>query len=40
MNTPIYSIQWEVIKEFESLKSQIQLMRCVFIKLCCLLVLN
>jgi len=32
MNSTIYSIQREVIKEFESLKSSIYLLHCVFIK--------
>ena len=32
MNSPIYSIQREVIKEFEYLKSQLYLLHCVFIK--------
>ena len=35
MNSPIYSIQREVLKEYEYLKSQICLLHCVFIKLCC-----
>ena len=35
MNSPIYSIQREVLKEYEYLKSQICLLHCVFIILCC-----